>query len=586
MYQYISDDEHSYTLKGKDGKEFKVAKQSISDAIHGKITSMKPVKMAKGGEVPAALDPNYNVNQMLTPNLNQEASAYPDPVAVAYENRLKNSLLEKEGLQNKDLNPFPTPEDFMSPSQIDINAQKDALSYANLHKQKLDGGVYTSPNPDSIAQQQSRLDEQKKNLGVSGFKQPQLETPEMALQKQLQAQSQLPQAEQQQSNFSLPQSQMLNTMQGMQAPLMRNAKAQEDMYNTQADMYGKIGEQADEFKRQADHMQKAKQDVGAEYDKLFNDVKNQKIDPYKVWNDSSTGQKAGIVVGMLLSGLGQGLQGPGATNMAMDAYNKQVDRSIEAQKMELGKKENLLSQNLRRYGDLHAAEAATRAAYMTAMGAKISQAGAVAQSKEAKNNAQIAGTQYQMQMFPLLAQVTNATAMARAYGMGNNAGGIPVQQEPFGLLSNPDYMKKRVVFNNRAYPAVDDKAADELRNMLSKYSGIKTMVNELSDISKKNNGVALGPIDRARVEQIRSQLIPENMAYDDFKRLTKEDLENFGKSFSNPNSVMGFVEGDVRNKQFLKHLDESLNEAMKNKLVKFGGMPGQGFQPLGKAKGR
>ena len=35
-------------------------------------------------------------------------------------------------------------------------------------------------------------------------------------------------------------------------------------------------------------------------------------------------KKAGIVVGMLLSGIGQGLQGPGATNMAMDAYNKRV----------------------------------------------------------------------------------------------------------------------------------------------------------------------------------------------------------------------------------------------------------------------
>ena len=50
--------------------------------------------------------------------------------------------------------------------------------------------------------------------------------------------------------------------------------------------------------------------------------------------------------------------------------------------MELGKKENLLSHNLRRYGDLHTAEAATRAAYMTAMGAKISQAGAVAQVRK------------------------------------------------------------------------------------------------------------------------------------------------------------------------------------------------------------
>lgn len=571
MYQYISDDEHSYTLKGKDGKEFKVAKQSISDAIHGKITSMKPVKMAKGGEVPAALDPNYQPQEQspLIPDLSapvqmpaQPVQQYQSPDPGVISNDQWNQL-----------------------SAVDRQSYLDPL-HAKADQSPL--GKIGSFIGDMAGQGRQEKQQQLEQAGAINkpIEVPQVETPEIALQKQLQAQSQLPQVEQQQSNFNLPQSQILGLMQGARAPLMQNAKAQEDMYNTQADMYGKIGEQADEFKRQADHMQKAKQDVGAEYDKLFNDVKNQKIDPYKVWNDSTTGQKAGIVVGMLLSGIGQGLQGPGATNMAMDAYNKQVDRSIEAQKMELGKKENLLSQNLRRYGDLHTAEAATRAAYMTAMGAKISQAGAVAQSKEAKNNAQLQLININKDILPLMTQVTNATAMARAYGMGNNAGGIPVQQEPFGLLSNPDYMKKRVVFNNRAYPAVDDKAAEELRNMLSKYSGIKTMVNELSDISKKNNGVALGPIDRARVEQIRSQLIPENMAYDDFKRLTKEDLENFGKSFSNPNSVMGFVEGDVRNKQFLKHLDESLNEAMKNKLVKFGGIPGQGFQPLGKAKGR
>ena len=571
MYQYISDDEHSYTLKGKDGKEFKVAKQSISDAIHGKITNMKPKKMADGGIVPDALNPDYQqVDQSsYMPDLSapvqmpaQPVQQYqsPDPGVISNDQWNQLSAVDRQS--------------YLDP----LHAKADQSPLGKI-------GSYIGDLAGRGRQEKQQQLEQAGAINKP-IEVPQVETPEMTLQKQLQAQSQLPQAEQQQSNYNLPQSQILGLMQGARAPLMQNAKAQEDMYNTQADMYGKIGEQADEFKRQADHMQKAKQDVGAEYDKLFNDVKNQKIDPYKVWNDSTTGQKAGIVVGMLLSGIGQGLQGPGATNMAMDAYNKQVDRSIEAQKMELGKKENLLSHNLRRYGDLHTAEAATRAAYMTAMGAKISQAGAVAQSKEAKNNAQLQLININKDILPLMTQVTNATAMARAYGMGNNAGGIPVQQEPFGLLSNPDYMKKRVVFNNRAYPAVDDKAAEELRNMLSKYSGIKTMVNELSDISKKNNGVALGPIDRARVEQIRSQLIPENMAYDDFKRLTKEDLENFGKSFSNPNSVMGFVEGDVRNKQFLKHLDESLNEAMKNKLVKFGGIPGQGFQPLGKAKGR
>jgi len=546
-------------------------KRKLYQMMNGKGNIGPVANFAQGGIVPDALNPDY---QQI-----DQSSYMPDlsaPMQMPAQPVQQYQSPDPGVISNDQWNQL---------SAVDRQSYLDPL-HAKADQSPL--GKIGSFIGDMAGQGRQEKQQQLEQTGAINkpIEVPQVETPEMALQKQLQAQSQLPQVEQQQSNYNFPQAQSLGLMQGIQAPLMRNAKAQEDMYKTQADMYGKMGEQADEFKRQADHMQKAKQDVGAEYDKLFNDVKNQKIDPYKVWNDSSTGQKAGIVVGMLLSGIGQGLQGPGATNMAMDAYNKQVDRSIEAQKMELGKKENLLSQNLRRYGDLHTAEAATRAAYMTAMGAKISQAGAMAQSKEAKNNAQLAYKQAEMQMLPLTIQLANARAMAMSYGMGNSAGGIPVQQEPFGLLSNPEYMKKRVVFNNKAYPAVDDKAADELRNMLSKYSGIKTLVNELSDISKKNNGVALGPIDRARVEQIRSQLIPENMAYDDFKRLTKEDLENFGKSFSNPNSVMGFVEGDVRNKQFLKHLDESLNEAMKNKLVKFGGMPGQGFQPLGKAKGR
>ncbi len=546
-------------------------KRKLYQMMNGKGNIGPVANFAQGGIVPDALNPDY---QQI-----DQSSYMPDlsaPMQMPAQPVQQYQSPDPGVISNDQWNQL---------SAVDRQSYLDPL-HAKADQSPL--GKIGSFIGDMAGQGRQEKQQQLEQTGAINkpIEVPQVETPEMALQKQLQAQSQLPQVEQQQSNYNFPQAQSLGLMQGIQAPLMRNALAQEDMYKTQADMYGKMGEQADEFKRQADHMQKAKQDVGAEYDKLFNDVKNQKIDPYKVWNDSSTGQKAGIVVGMLLSGIGQGLQGPGATNMAMDAYNKQVDRSIEAQKMELGKKENLLSQNLRRYGDLHTAEAATRAAYMTAMGAKISQAGAMAQSKEAKNNAQLAYKQAEMQMLPLTIQLANARAMAMSYGMGNSAGGIPVQQEPFGLLSNPEYMKKRVVFNNKAYPAVDDKAADELRNMLSKYSGIKTLVNELSDISKKNNGVALGPIDRARVEQIRSQLIPENMAYDDFKRLTKEDLENFGKSFSNPNSVMGFVEGDVRNKQFLKHLDESLNEAMKNKLVKFGGMPGQGFQPLGKAKGR
>ena len=588
MYEYISDDEHSYTLKGKDGKEFKVAKQSISDAIHGKITNMKPVKMAKGGEVPAALDPNYDVNKMLTPNLNQEASAYPDPVAVAYENRLKNSKLEKEDLQNKDINPFPTPEDFMSPNQIDINAQKDALNYANLHKQKLESGAYTSPNPDSIGQQQARLDEQKQNLGVGGFKQPQLETPEMALQKQLQAQSQMPEMGKNSQNMvNLPQSHTLGLMEGYKAPLMANAKIQEDMYKQQADIYGKMAAQADEFKLQAEAQQKAKQKVGEEYDKLFNDVRDQKVDPYKVWNDSSTGQKAGIVVGMLLSGIGQGLQGPGATNMAMDAYNKQVDRSIEAQKMELGKKENLLSVNLRKYGDLQTAEAATRAAYLTALGAKVSQAAAMAQSAEAKNNAKLTDMQIKMQMAPLLYQIQGMMAKAMVYGKaGGGAGGIPVNQEPYQLLADPDYAKKRIVVDGKVYQATDDESAKTLRNLQSEYEPVKKMVGELNSLVGNPAALTKGTNENLRATALRSYLIPRINAMHGLTRLSEEDIKTMGQQLSDPTAFTEFLNGKAKNEQFFKNLNDDLNENYKTRLINFGGMAGQGFQPLGKAKGR
>lgn len=54
------------------------------------------------------------------------------------------------------------------------------------------------------------------------------------------------------------------------------------------------------------------------------------IDPNRLWNQASTGQKIGASIGILLSGIGSGLQG-GRENLALKQINDAVDRDVQAQ---------------------------------------------------------------------------------------------------------------------------------------------------------------------------------------------------------------------------------------------------------------
>lgn len=97
----------------------------------------------------------------------------------------------------------------------------------------------------------------------------------------------------------------------------------------------------------------------AQTDQLANDIASNKIDPNHYWNSMGTGGKISASLGVLLSSLGQGLQGS-THNMAWETMQENVNRDIAAQKDNLGKKQTLLSDNLRMMGNLRDAEAATR----------------------------------------------------------------------------------------------------------------------------------------------------------------------------------------------------------------------------------
>lgn len=102
--------------------------------------------------------------------------------------------------------------------------------------------------------------------------------------------------------------------------------------------------------------QETMQRYQAQNDQLMQAVTNQKINPDQYWDNHS---KFGAAIATVLSGIGQGLSHQ-TNNMAMDVIQSGINRSIESQKAELGKKENLLSNNLKVQGNLMQAETATR----------------------------------------------------------------------------------------------------------------------------------------------------------------------------------------------------------------------------------
>lgn len=57
-YELLEEDDASYSLKDAKGKQIKIAKQALSDALHQKIRGFY-----KGGEVPASLAPSEDMEQ-------------------------------------------------------------------------------------------------------------------------------------------------------------------------------------------------------------------------------------------------------------------------------------------------------------------------------------------------------------------------------------------------------------------------------------------------------------------------------------------------------------------------------------------
>ena len=85
-------------------------------------------------------------------------------------------------------------------------------------------------------------------------------------------------------------------------------------------------------------------------EELVQGILSDRIDPNRIWNDASIGSKVTAGIGILLSGIGQGLAG--GPNLALQQINRIIDLDLEAQRDNLQTKKGILSHYLQQGRDM------------------------------------------------------------------------------------------------------------------------------------------------------------------------------------------------------------------------------------------
>jgi hypothetical protein len=162
------------------------------------------------------------------------------------------------------------------------------------------------------------------------------------------------------------------------------------------------------------------------------DIKNNHIDPNRVWNNKTTGGQIATAIGLVLGGFNPTAR----PNAAMEFFQKQIDNDIKAQELDLNNKHSLLNAYYHQYGNLKDATDMTRLTQAAIIADKLNTAAANATSPIAAARAKQQAADIQMQMAPL----ANSMAMRRTLmsvtsgqGAGSNekAQSDPAQFIPF-----------------------------------------------------------------------------------------------------------------------------------------------------------
>lgn len=390
-FKKIASDSKSTTLKSPEGHKIIVAHHALSPKMRQQVKAI-PTKYAEGGEVedeggrsPASL-------------LN------PEDAQAASDKKLGISSKERAALDS-------------------VKTQEGAIPSDNFGPARPAPGIMDRVNNAlTLPGEQAELANKQWQSGIAADKAA------MSAAPQGPAPASLGQPGLMANPSPAPQDQDPMGY-GQQMKQMQQGFGQE-MLGAKNLASAKAAEGADEAKaadlRQQDlqrfmqvHEQKF-QALQKERENILRDIDKGHINPNHYQESQTTGQKVLTTIGLILGGMAAGWNG--GENQARKFLNQQIDRDIDSQKAELGKKQSLLSANLQEFGNLKDAESMTRVNLNDIYSAQVAKAAAKSMGPQAAAQAQMFIGQKNNES----AQLMQPLALKRAaMSMANGAAGDP-----------------------------------------------------------------------------------------------------------------------------------------------------------------
>jgi hypothetical protein len=142
---------------------------------------------------------------------------------------------------------------------------------------------------------------------------------------------------------------------------------------------------------------------------IAKELSEQKIDPNAFIADKSVPGKMALGIGLILGGMGGGLAHQG--NPALDFLNKQIDRNIEGQKLQMDQKKNLLAAHMDQFKDLYTASQMLRVNHLDQLENQVKMAAAKAQTPLAQAQANMLIGQIKQETGVTMAKINAMTVM-------------------------------------------------------------------------------------------------------------------------------------------------------------------------------
>lgn len=330
-----------------------------------------------------------------------------------------------------------------------------------------------------------------------------METKAIPVGQPMQPQAPQPQVPQDPYGTAAYEQNYLRGMGEQKAGIFGQAKAESELGRQQA------GALQDNIRQGQELMNNFKHSYGeadSERKAFMQDVQNQHVDPNHFWANRSTPGKIGTIIGMIIGGLGN-------SDAPMKMLQTQIERDIDAQKTELGKKFNLLNVNHQKFQTLSDATNMTRVMLMDQVSNQLKLAAANTADPMAKSRAlQMAG-QLDTQAAPLMSQI----AMRRAVLGGASQGQI-----------NPAMAVRTIVPEHQQAAAYKELGeAQDLTTAQNNALGAFDKVSKLNTIANR----VTSPIQSGRQIDALIQPIIAELSKATAGRFTEADAKFLGSQW-------------------------------------------------------